>query len=149
MNLTPQARQRFWNLLAVLLIASGIIVFIITAMRDHMVYFLSPSEWYNQKNEPKIKNAKQLRLGGLVQKGSVSTSNGYLRFIVSDHIKSIKVIFKGSAPSLFREEQGVVILGKFDDRGAFQAQQILAKHDERYIPKDVADRLKKKKLWKG
>lgn len=149
MKLTPQARKRFFNLFAIFLIAAGVLVFVVTTMREHMVYFLSPSEWNLQKNDPRIKKSKQLRLGGLVKKGSVSSNSCNIKFVITDHVADIEVFFKGPLPALFREEQGVVVFGKFDERGVFQAQQVLAKHDERYIPKDVADNLKKKKLWKG
>lgn len=150
MILTPQARQRGLKIIAALLIASGILIFVITLMRDHIVYFLSPSEWHQRQNDPKIRNSKQLRLGGLVKERSLSSHHGIHKFMLTDRMVDIPIVFKGPLPSLFREGQGVVILGNFKEKKkTFEAHQVLAKHDERYIPKDVSDSLKQKKLWRG
>jgi cytochrome c-type biogenesis protein CcmE len=85
-----------------------------------------------------------------VEKGSVTKGEGTTaRFMVTDTIKSLPVTYSGQLPDLFREGQGVVAEGKLDAGGIFVADTVLAKHDENYMPKDVADRLKEKGVWQG
>ena len=92
----------------------------------------------------------RFRLGGLVEKGSVVRGDGTrISFSVTDHVKSVPVTYDGILPDLFREDQGVVIEGKFMPGGAFVADSVLAKHDENYMPKEVADSLKAKGVWQG
>ena len=88
-----------------------------------------------------------IRLGGLVEKGSLLKSGTTVSFNVTDLAKSIKVSYVGQLPDLFREGQGVVAEGMLLDDGSFVASTILAKHDEKYMPKDVADKLKKAGVW--
>ncbi len=91
----------------------------------------------------------RIRLGGLVANGSVMRGDALsVRFEVTDGNRSIPVTFQGILPDLFREGQGVVAEGSLDGSGVFKADNVLAKHDERYMPKDVADALKKQGHWK-
>jgi cytochrome c-type biogenesis protein CcmE len=127
---------------ALLGIAAGLVLY---ALNDTIVFFYTPSELA----EKHIPLRKLFRLGGLVEKGSLRKGEGLtVTFTVSDRIKSIPVSYTGQLPDLFREGQGVVAEGKLDASGKFIADTVLAKHDETYMPKDVADRLKEKGVWK-
>jgi cytochrome c-type biogenesis protein CcmE len=118
----------------------------LSAFSDNLVFFVSPSDL--AKATP---NGRQMRLGGLVQEGTVEkTSAGGkagVRFKVTDGNTSVEVAYKGILPDLFREGQGVVVLGVEQKDGSFQASEVLAKHDETYMPKEVADELKKSGHW--
>jgi cytochrome c-type biogenesis protein CcmE len=127
--------------LAVLGVAAGLILY---AMRDTIVFFYTPSEVAEKAVAP----GTRLRLGGLVEAGSmVKGENSTTTFVVTDKIGSIKVRYTGTLPDLFREGQGVVAEGAQDAEGIFIADTVLAKHDENYMPKDVADKLKAKGVW--
>ena len=127
--------------LVVLGIAAAIIG---TSLRDTIVFFYTPSEVAKKAISP----ATRFRLGGLVEKGSIVRGEGTtVRFTVTDTAQSVKVKFTGNLPDLFREGQGVVTEGKLDGSGTFIADNVLAKHDENYMPKEVADSLKKQGLW--
>lgn len=122
-------------------IATGLILY---AIRDTIVFFYTPSEII----EKSVKPGTRLRLGGLVEKGSViKGGDATTSFVVTDMIKQLKVTYRGQLPDLFREGQGVVAEGKQLPDGVFEADTVLAKHDENYMPKDVADRLKEKGVW--
>ena len=128
--------------LAILGIAAGIIGF---ALRDTIVFFYTPAE----VAEKHIGPGTRFRLGGLVEKGSVKRGNGTtVSFVITDTANNITVNFTGNLPDLFREGQGVVAEGKLDPSGKFIADNVLAKHDEKYMPKEVADSLKKQGYWK-
>jgi cytochrome c-type biogenesis protein CcmE len=107
------------------------------AMRDGIEFFRSPSQVAAQP--PRA--GERFRLGGLVAEGSVVRDGGEIRFAVTDGGASLPVVFAGIPPDLFREGQGVIATGRFEG-GTFVASEILAKHDERYMPKEVADALK-------
>jgi cytochrome c-type biogenesis protein CcmE len=127
--------------LAVLGIAAGLILY---AIRDTIVFFYTPSEIAEKSVQP----GTRLRLGGLVEKGTfVQGENAVYTFAVTDTIKSMKVSYKGQLPDLFREGQGVVTEGVLQGDGTIVADTVLAKHDEKYMPKDVADKLKEKGVW--
>jgi cytochrome c-type biogenesis protein CcmE len=128
--------------LAVLGLAAGLVLY---ALRDAIVFFYTPSEIA----EKGVKPGQRFRLGGLVEKGSMTKGEGtVVTFTVTDMIKALPVTYAGQLPDLFREGQGVVAEGKLDAGGTFLADTVLAKHDENYMPKDVADRLKEKGVWK-
>jgi cytochrome c-type biogenesis protein CcmE len=95
-----------------------------------------------------IEEGTRFRLGGLVAAGSLKQQGTKVEFIVTDTEKSIRVTYAGQLPDLFREGQGVVAEGKLNGEGVFMADTVLAKHDENYMPKEVADALKKKGVWK-
>lgn len=115
------------------------------AMRDAATFFYSPSQAAAKKVPP----GRTVRIGGLVQAGSVSRAgDGTLLFKVTDNTSASPVVFKGEPPDLFREGQGVVAQGAFRPDGVFEAREVLAKHDERYMPKEVKDALKKSGEWR-
>ena len=127
------------------LVVLGIAATIIgVSLRDTIVFFYTPTE----VTEKSISPTTRFRLGGLVEKGSVIRGEGTtVSFVVTDNDQKIKVNFTGNLPDLFREGQGVVTEGKLDRAGTFIADTVLAKHDENYMPKEVADSLKKQGLW--
>jgi cytochrome c-type biogenesis protein CcmE len=126
----------------VLALALGLIL---TALKDQIVFFRSPTEVV----QGKVKPGESFRLGGLVEAGSVSREAGQIvRFVVTDGANAVKVSYQGLLPDLFREGQGVVTEGRLDAAGAFSATNVLAKHDENYMPREVADTLKKQGVWR-
>jgi cytochrome c-type biogenesis protein CcmE len=121
------------------------VALILNAMRDSIVFFSTPSE-VATKN---IGAGKRFRLGGMVRPGSIVRGDNLLvKFEVTDGGRTIPVTYQGMLPDLFREGQGVVTEGRLDGAGVFAADTVLAKHDETYMPKDVADALKKQGHWK-
>ena len=118
---------------------------VLSAFSDNLVFFVSPSDLV--KSSP---SGRDVRLGGLVERGSVEKSSGGqagVRFKVTDGNASVPIVFKGILPDLFREGQGVVVLGAQQSNGEFRASEVLAKHDETYMPKEVADALKRSGQW--
>lgn len=127
--------------LAVLALAVGLVLF---ALRENIVFFYTPSQ-LAEKAPP---SGSRLRIGGLVKAGSLTREAGNaVHFAVTDQSRDITVTYTGLLPDLFREGQGVVAEGTLQKDGAFRADNVLAKHDERYMPRDVADALKKQGLW--
>jgi len=127
--------------LVVLAIAAGLVL---TALRDSIVFFSTPQ----MVAEKQIPVGKRFRLGGMVEQGSlVRGDNLAVSFKVSDGGATLPVNYKGILPDLFREGQGVVAEGAMDASGVFKADTVLAKHDENYMPKEVADALKKQGRW--
>ena len=127
--------------LAVLGVAVGLVLF---ALEDSIVFFYSPSD----VAEKKIGTGQRFRLGGLVEEGSlVRGQSTKIKFKVTDNAKAVPVVFEGVLPDLFREGQGVVAEGALNMRGVFVADSVLAKHDENYMPPEVASSLKKKGVW--
>ena len=122
------------------------VMLVLNAFQDNIVFFLSPSE-LAQKHVP---DGRRIRLGGLVKKGSIDRAKDgvTIRFVVTDLAKEVTVVFKGILPDLFREGQGVVAEGKLRN-GTFYASEVLAKHDETYMPPDVAAKLKKSGEWRA
>lgn len=109
------------------------------ALGENMLYFFSPS----QVAAGEAPVGQDLRLGGMVVKGSVVRGAGLrIAFDLTDHAKSITVYYDGALPDLFREGQGIVATGQLDAKGHFQASTVLAKHDENYMPPEVAEALK-------
>ncbi|ABM45347.1 cytochrome c maturation protein CcmE [Bartonella bacilliformis] len=123
--------------LFIMAITTGLIVY---AMRNTANFFRTPSEITKED----ILTGRVLRLGGIVEKGTVE-HNGEMQvtFFVIDHLKHEKVVFNGLLPDLFREGQSVIVEGYFDKQGLFIGKRVLAKHDETYMSKETADRLKK------
>jgi cytochrome c-type biogenesis protein CcmE len=127
--------------LAVLGLAAALVLY---GLRSSIVFFSTPSMAAEQHIAP----GKRFRLGGLVQPGSLQCGDRTVTFEVADGAAKLPVTFSGSLPDLFREGQGVVAEGALDASGTFRADTVLAKHDETYMPKDVADALKKQGHWK-
>ena len=118
---------------------------ILLASRDSIIYFYSPTELLNKNN---IEN-KLIRIGGLVKTGTLKRKeNLKINFVVEDGKNEIKVEYQGILPDLFREGQGVICEGKVIKNNIFSAYKILAKHDENYMPPEVADALKKSGKWR-
>jgi cytochrome c-type biogenesis protein CcmE len=127
--------------LAVLALAVGLVL---VALRDNIVFFYGPSELAQKAPAP----GTRLRVGGLVKEGSLRRETGQsVRFVVTDIKAEVEATYTGLLPDLFREGQGVVAEGTLGTDGIFHAETVLAKHDERYMPRDVADTLKKQGLW--
>ena len=119
---------------------------VLVALKDSIVFFNSPTDVVEKHVAP----GSRIRLGGLVKPGSlVRGDNLQVRFEVTDGNKSVPVSYTGILPDLFREGQGVVTEGALDTAGTFKADSVLAKHDETYMPKEVADALKKQGHWKA
>jgi cytochrome c-type biogenesis protein CcmE len=128
--------------LAVLVLAVGLML---TAFKDSIVFFNSPTDVVEKQIAP----GARIRLGGLVKEGSITRGdNLQVRFEVTDGRNTIPVAYQGLLPDLFREGQGVVTEGALDQAGLFKADNVLAKHDENYMPREVADRLKQQGHWK-
>ena len=128
---------------AVLALAVGLVLF---AMRDSIVFFYTPTE----VAEKQVATGTRFRLGGLVEEGSIVRGEGTtVKFVVTDRGKQLPVTFTGVLPDLFREGQGVVAEGALQADGVFRADSVLAKHDENYMPPEVADKLKKQGVWRG
>ena len=113
---------------------------VLKSLEENLVYFFSPTDIYNKSN---LNFEKKIRVGGLVKKDSVKKVNGSINFIITDLKNDIIVSYKGLLPNLFAEEKGVVAEGKLKDKKYFIASKILAKHDENYMPPEVAESLKK------
>lgn len=116
----------------------------LTALQDNIVFFYTPGE-IAEKNLP---HSQALRLGGMVKLGSLTIDGLNSKFIVTDGQHDITVKYDNALPSLFREEQGVVAEGSIAN-GVFIASNVLAKHDENYMPADVAEKLKEQGVWQG
>ena len=129
--------------LGVVAVAAGLVLF---ALRDSVVFFYGPSEF--AEKAPSL--GTRLRVGGLVQQGSVTRSGqNTIDFVVTDNKNSVKVSYTGLLPDLFREGQGIVAEGVVEGPDRFLADSVLAKHDETYMPREVADALKKSGEWRG
>lgn len=132
--------------LAILGVALGLVLY---ALSGTIMFFYTPSEIETATTKGELRTGQRIRLGGLVEKNSIVKGEGTdVRFVVTDTIKAMPVHYKGQLPDLFREEQGVVAEGIIGPDGVFAADNVLAKHDENYMPKEVADRLKEKGVWK-
>ena len=120
---------------------------ILMALEDNIVYFYTPNDLIEKFGDTKnIQN--KIRIGGLVLESSIKKEGEITNFIITDRKKEVKVVFKGPLPDLFREGQGIVAEGMFQNNN-FIASEVLAKHDENYMPPEVADALKKNNVWKG
>ena len=141
-------KRRLWVLLLCAIGLFSATALTLTAFQDNLVFFRSPSDVIAQRPGPD----RAFRLGGLVEAGSVEREptvagqRPLVRFRVTDGAHAVTVAFQGVLPDLFREGQGVVVEGRLVS-GVFQAREVLAKHDETYMPREVADALKKSGHW--
>ena len=120
---------------------------ILMALEDNIVYFYSPNDLIEKFGDTQnIQN--KIRIGGLVLESSIKKEGEKTIFIITDRKKEVNVVFDGPLPDLFREGQGIVAEGMFQNNN-FIASEVLAKHDENYMPPEVADALKKNNVWKG
>ncbi|MFP6778819.1 MAG: cytochrome c maturation protein CcmE [Alphaproteobacteria bacterium] len=147
MNIAKLKRRKRLSVLFLAFIAISISGFLIlTASRDSLIYFYSPTELLEIKDV----NNKVIRIGGLVKEESIiSIGSSKIEFIVEDGKNYLIVNYFGILPDLFREGQGVICEGKLDKNGIFFADKILAKHDENYMPPEVAEALKDNGNWQG
>ncbi|NDF11209.1 MAG: cytochrome c maturation protein CcmE [Proteobacteria bacterium] len=136
-------KRAFIIVLAIASISAGFAGFSVV-FRDNLVFFFSPSELLAKMPSP----TTRVRVGGLVEKGSLQEKSGSYHFIVTDGANSIPVTYTGLIPNLFREGQGVVAEGSYDGK-IFIAKTIMAKHDEKYMPPEVSDAIKKSGHWKS
>lgn len=136
--------QRLLLIFSALLGLGVSVSLILIAFQDTMVFFYSPAELAHKNISPQ----QRIRVGGLVAMESILQKGEKVRFKITDQKETIDVIYQGLLPDLFREGQGVVVEGYLLDPMNFKATTVLAKHDENYMPKEVADRLKEKGLWR-
>ena len=140
------ARRRLMTVAAaapVLILAVGVALY---ALRGSISFFYTPSQALGAR----VPAGRAIQLGGLVRAGSVvRKADGEVDFVVADRKAASPVVFKGELPDLFREGQGVVAIGSYGPGGVFAATQILAKHDERYMPPELARALKRQGEWRG
>jgi cytochrome c-type biogenesis protein CcmE len=143
--MNPKKRRRLMFVIALLVAVGGGTALVLTALKDNVLYFYSPSDVFAKHVAP----GRSFRIGGLVEPASLKHGNGAdVRFVVSDGKAKVPVEFNGVLPALFREGQGVVALGALDTAGTFDATEVLAKHDEKYMPPEVVDALKRSGRWK-
>ncbi len=143
--MNPRKRRRLYFAAALVVAAAGGAALVVAALKDNVLYFYSPTD-VAQKH---VASGIGFRIGGLVEKKSVKHGPGAtVRFTVTDGKTAIPVEYTGVLPNLFREGQGVVAMGALDDAHEFVATEVLAKHDERYMPPEVVDALKRSGHWK-
>ena len=140
--MTRKQRRLYFVFLGMLALGAATAL-VLTAFNDTMVYFYTPVDLQTKQ----VGVDRRLRIGGLVEKGSVVKQGETVRFVITDLTATLPVTYTGVLPDLFREGQGVVAEGKLDGKGLFHASEVLAKHDENYMPKDVAEALKKSGRW--
>ena len=145
-------RRRMYVLLACGLGLGSAAALTLSALSQSMVYFMSPSDLAQKELAKSGGASRTLRVGGLVEAGSlrrtVEAGHPLSHFRLTDGAASVEVTFSGILPDLLREGQGAVTLGTLQPDGSFRAQEVLAKHDETYMPSDVADALKRAGRWK-
>ena len=136
-------RKRMWLLLGSVCVLGAAAALVLTALNDNIVFFYSPS----QLAEKHLSPDRHFRLGGLVEQGSVKKEGTEVRFRVTDLKSTLPVVYRGILPDLFREGQGVIAEGSLGQDGVFTAREVLAKHDEKYMPPEVAKALKESGRW--
>jgi len=139
--MTPTRKRRMIGVLVIIIGVSIAAVVAIKALNENMLFFVSPTD----VEEQNLPAGKRFRLGGLVAGGSLSRAADSLvvTFIVTDGAHSVEVHYDGILPDLFREGQGIIAIGELSSAGHFEASEVLAKHDENYMPPEVADALEK------
>lgn len=137
-------RRRLLFVLVGLALLGGAAALALSALRDTMVFFYSPADLAAKPPRP----GAALRIGGLVEEGSVVRDGAHVTFRVTDMTGTVPVSYTGVLPDLFREGQGIVVEGKLAPDGTFIATRVLAKHDEKYMPPEVAEALKKSGQWR-
>ncbi|MCW7538572.1 cytochrome c maturation protein CcmE [Aquabacterium sp. A7-Y] len=136
--MTRTARQRRLAIfLGIVLAVGAAAVLVLNALRSNLVFFYSPSEVQAKQ----VPLGRSFRVGGLVAPGSVQRNGLVVRFVVTDTVQTLPVRYRGVLPDLFREGKGVVAQGRVSEDGVFLAQEVLAKHDENYMPPEAAGTL--------
>ena len=142
--MSPKKQRRLAFAIALLLAGGGAAALIVLALGENTQYFFSPSDMTANPPRPE----QTVRIGGLVEEGTFVKGQGLeVRFSVTDGARAVPVRYTGALPDLFREGQGVVALGARGADGVFVAREVLAKHDERYMPPEVVDALKRAGRW--
>jgi len=143
--MSPKQRRRLAFAVALLAAGGVLAAVVVFELKSNTEYFFSPSDVAAKSVEPGV----AFRVGGLVEKASVHHGAGAdIRFTVTDGAHAIPVDFNGVLPALFREGQGVIDTGALNSSGTFQATEVLAKHDEKYMPPEVVQALKRSGRWK-
>jgi cytochrome c-type biogenesis protein CcmE len=130
--MNPIRKKRIYSILFVLLFSVSGISLILYSLNSNLDYFFTPTELKKQN----IPSDKRIKLGGMVLKGSVERESSEISFVVTDYENSLRVIYDGIVPDLFKEESGVVVLGFYRDDMIY-AEEVLAKHDENYMPPNL------------
>ena len=144
--MNPKYRRLFITIIIILTLGLATKL-ILMALEENIVYFYTPNDLIEKFGDTqKIQN--KIRIGGLVLESSIKKEGEKTIFMITDRKKEVKVLFDGPLPDLFREGQGIVAEGMFQNNN-FIASEVLAKHDENYMPPEVADALKKNNVWKG
>jgi cytochrome c-type biogenesis protein CcmE len=136
-------KRRLYFVALGMLALFGAAALTLTAFEDNLVFFYSPTDIKDKG----VDEGRRFRVGGLVEEGSVTRAGETVAFVVTDLVNAVPVTYTGLLPDLFREGQGVVAEGRLDTAGTFVAESVLAKHDENYMPPEVADALKASGQW--
>ncbi len=138
--------RRITLLISAVSVTAVAIALVLIALQDTIIFFYTPSDL----QEVEITQDRRIRVGGLVAEGSVTRhEDGHVEFVITDLMASLNVTFDGILPDLFKEGQGVVTEGLLSSAGDFIADQVMAKHDENYMPREVAEALKASGQWRG
>ena len=141
MTMTPRARQRMWMVIIVLIGVAATAGFALWGLSGKITYFYTPKDLATVSTKAL---SRGIRIGGLVKVGSLQKTGDVSAFTITDNTADTKIVYKGVLPDLFREGQGIVAYGTYDPAAVtFTATQVLAKHDEKYMPPEVAKALKK------
>ena len=141
--MNPIRRRRLWLVVLVVFAVAGATALAMAALRQNLQHFYSPTELSEGRMQPE----RRFRLGGVVAEGSTERASDSLqvRFVVTDRFKDLPVEYEGILPDLFKEGQSVIATGVLQTSGVFVASEVLAKHDENYMPKEVAEAIAKAK----
>ena len=147
-----QKTKRLYMVLAGGLCLVAAVAIVLTVFKDNLVFFFSPSDIEQRYSEGRtLSPDAKIKVGGLVKEGSIKKDEESLliEFILTDKENDLHVTYEGIAPPMFRDEQGIVAEGFLQNKSNFKATRLLTKHDENYMPPEVADALKKSGQWKG
>jgi cytochrome c-type biogenesis protein CcmE len=138
--MTPTRKRRLYAILSIVVGVAATVALALTAFQENLLYYFSPSEVHAGE----VPQGRNIRVGGMVVQGSVDRPGQGLtvKFVLTDYAQEVTVEYEGILPDLFREGQGIIAQGKLDERNTFVASEVLAKHDENYLPPEVADSLK-------
>ena len=137
--LTKKIKTRLFFLASITLITLSFLIFIYLNLKQNILYFKTPSEIFTNTS---IEASSMIRVGGMVKKDSIRQNNREISFILTDYKKELIVVYSGTVPNLFSEEQGAVVEGTLNDKKYLIADRILAKHDENYMPPQMKKILK-------
>ena len=137
--LTKKIKTRLLFLVSIIIITLSFLIFIYLNLKQNILYFKTPSEIFTNTT---IEESSMIRVGGMVKKDSITQNNKEIRFILTDYKKELIVVYSGTVPNLFSEEQGAVVEGILNDNKYLIADRILAKHDENYMPPQMKKILK-------